>query len=129
MTVAEGGQSFTRYQLPVLLWALIIFVTSSIPSDELPKLDIFRFDKLIHSVVFFVFCALTHRAIRFQDKLPRLAKHQLVFSVVITVIYGLLDEIHQYFVPGRQSSVIDLSADALGGLLYVGLVWLRERSH
>jgi VanZ family protein len=29
-------------------------------------------------------------------------------------VLGTLDEFHQYFVPGRQSDVLDLLADAVG---------------
>ena len=35
--------------------------------------------------------------------------------------WGLIDEAHQFFVPGRVCSVLDVFADALGGLLV--LTW------
>jgi len=35
--------------------------------------------------------------------------------------WGVIDEAHQFFVPGRVCSVLDVSADALGGLLV--LTW------
>jgi len=37
-------------------------------------------------------------------------------AVVATVALGLLDEMHQSFVPGRFSDVLDLVADTIGGL-------------
>ena len=46
-------------------------------------------------------------------------------TVVATVLLGVLDELHQSFVPGRSSDLLDLVADSLGALaavlLYVGL--------
>ncbi|MFH0702641.1 MAG: VanZ family protein [bacterium] len=36
---------------------------------------------------------------------------------------GMTDEIHQYFVPGRTSDILDFFADTTGGLLGI-LVWL-----
>lgn len=46
-------------------------------------------------------------------------------TVVATVALGLLDEMHQSFVPGRFSDVLDLVADAIGAiaaaLLYVAM--------
>jgi len=45
-------------------------------------------------------------------------------SIILGVLYGLTDEIHQYFVPGRTSSLADLGADALGILLGV---WIFNR--
>jgi len=41
-----------------------------------------------------------------------------VWLVVLAVtLYGILDEIHQYFVPGRSADVYDALADASGALL------------
>ncbi|UTY25155.1 hypothetical protein E4N78_07050 [Treponema denticola] len=49
------------------------------------------------------------------------AQKYVLLVICITVLYGLSDEIHQYFVPNRSSSVYDLLADALGAFLAVGL--------
>jgi VanZ family protein len=42
-----------------------------------------------------------------------------VFSTaaLAAVLYGLSDEVHQSFIPGRDASVGDVVADALGALL------------
>jgi VanZ family protein len=36
---------------------------------------------------------------------------------MLTMAWGLFDEIHQAFVPGRSADVLDLGADALGALV------------
>ena len=41
-------------------------------------------------------------------------------AVVLAVLYGVTDEVHQAFVPGRSPDVADLAADALGATLAVG---------
>ena len=38
-------------------------------------------------------------------------------TVIATVALGLLDEMHQSFVPGRFSDVLDLLADTIGALV------------
>ncbi len=38
-------------------------------------------------------------------------------TVLITFLYGVSDELHQWFVPGRHADGIDVLADGLGGLL------------
>ncbi len=116
--------SFIRYQLPFILWATLIFVSSSIPGRSIPKINFPNADKIVHFIIFMVFCALTDRAIRFQSRVPLLAKYHLVFSVAVTVIYGMIDEGHQLFVPNRDPSLADLAADAVGASLYVGLFWI-----
>ena len=51
-------------------------------------------------------------------------------AVLMTSAAGLLDEVHQAFVPGRQADTFDLLADALGAvlgaLLYAGSSLLRR---
>ncbi len=37
-----------------------------------------------------------------------------LFAVYTAVLWGLLDEVHQSFVPGRSPDLIDLCADGLG---------------
>jgi VanZ family protein len=44
------------------------------------------------------------------------------------VAYGLGDEVHQLFVPGRLFDLADLAADAAGGALGSGAyLWLARR--
>lgn len=119
-------QNFIRYQLPVIAWAIVIFISSSIPSEDIPKIDVPSFDKLVHFGIFFVFAALTHRAIKHQRVFPFISHHDIVFTIAFTTLYGFLDELHQVFVPGRNPSTLDLMADALGACLYIGAAQLLK---
>jgi len=44
-------------------------------------------------------------------------KYLLLISLVFAVIYGISDEVHQYFVPGRIASIGDVIADSFGALI------------
>ena len=46
-----------------------------------------------------------------------------VAAILLSTGYGLTDEVHQMFVPGRVAEARDLIADALGATVGVGLVW------
>ena len=46
-----------------------------------------------------------------------------LFSFFVLVAYGILDEIHQFFVPGRFCSLIDLGFDSLG-ILFAFMIYL-----
>jgi len=51
-------------------------------------------------------------------------KHKTFFLVAIfvAILYGISDEIHQFFIPGRYCSLIDILTDSIGilssGILY-----------
>lgn len=44
-------------------------------------------------------------------------------ALIICVIYGLTDEIHQIFVPGRAFQVSDLVMDSVGSIIGIGFVY------
>lgn len=123
----ETKDTFLRYQLPLLVWALAIFIASSIPAADFPKSSIFSHDKLLHFIVFFGFALLLERALHHQDRFSSLARHSHLATLVLTVLYGSLDEFHQFFVPGRSPDVLDLLADTAGAAGAVVVVWLLNR--
>ncbi len=42
-----------------------------------------------------------------------------MISLSVVILYGLFDEFHQGFVPGRTSDIFDALADAVGGMIYI----------
>ena len=102
--------------LPVLVWAAVIFTFSSIPSlsTGLGTWDtILR--KGAHLTEYAVLGALLYRA---------LGREPLALAVGIA--YAATDELHQYFVPGRHASPVDVAIDAVGVAAGM-LLWLRFR--
>ena len=97
--------------LPPIGCALLIFALSSIESASLPSLEFKLADKLIHlgeyGLLGFLFA-------RFFVHLGW--KNPYLWAVLIASMYGVADEIHQYYVPGRTMEVYDWIADTLGGL-------------
>lgn len=52
----------------------------------------------------------------------------LGYSILITCLYGISDEIHQSFVLTRQADIFDGVADTLGGACGVILYYFFQRS-
>jgi VanZ family protein len=48
-------------------------------------------------------------------------------AFIFSVVYGVLDEYHQKFVPGRTADVYDLLADTGGALLFIAVAWMLKR--
>jgi len=112
-----------HYWLPVIVYCTAIFIQSSFPTTE--KLPAWPFlDKVLHVAVYALLGFLVFRAV----STGRLAKNlnlALLISALFTGLYGLSDEWHQSFVPGRSPEVADALADLIGGILGAGLGWLR----
>jgi len=46
----------------------------------------------------------------------------MVFSVLFCFFYGMSDEWHQSFVPGRDADWLDLAADTMGAVIAMGFI-------
>jgi VanZ family protein len=119
---------FFKYQFPAVAWALLIYFASSIPGTDLPDLFLLDYDKVIHCTIFFIFGVLTYRAFEPYPKPTSFSLKRAAVAVIIVVVYGTIDELHQGSVPGRTLDGYDLLADTIGGLLSGGFVyWYYHR--
>ena len=94
----------------VILIAIEIFFFSSLPGvagvGGNPWIA-----RAYHFIVFFLFSFFVLIAIKGKKKI----KASYIFAVLlISVLYALLDEFHQIFVPGRDANIVDILTDTLG---------------
>ncbi|MDR2186289.1 MAG: VanZ family protein [Treponema sp.] len=103
-------------KLPALVTAALIWVFSSQSVLPRPR-GIPGFDKAMH------FAAYAFLAAALNLWFPRKKRgclQALVLTACIASVYGIIDEIHQYFVPGRNCSFWDWTADTLGAAAGAG---------
>ncbi len=117
-------KEFSLNQLPLLIWMGLIFWLSSIPRIPVIHAPI-EIDKVVHTSVFFVLCWFSYRAFRYQSRFLSVQKYALVLALVLTALYGVTDEIHQRFVPGRTFDYFDMLADATGAVAFAILLQIR----
>jgi VanZ family protein len=98
----------------------LIFAVSSRP---LPAYVAVLPDWSTHAAAYAVLSVLTCRAVAGGFGLP-VGLREALLTVVFCTVYGITDEYHQSFVPGRQSSAWDVAKDATGALLGA---WLYRR--
>ena len=111
------------YWLPFFLWAVVIFSFSSIPTvrtSEIHWRD-FIVKKTAHVVEFFIFSLLLYRAmVNSNMKTDRLLLVTVIFAAFL---YGLTDEYHQSFTPGREPKVRDVIFDTIGSITAIYFLW------
>ncbi len=114
-----------RILWPLMLGLTIAFVSSQPVPDAFARL-MFNWDKLIHFTVFGLMGMLVARLEFVQRRLPFGA----MSAILIVSLFGVSDEIHQAFTPGRCCDLSDWVADTLGATTFVTLYarWTAWRS-
>lgn len=99
-----------------------IFFLSHQPGAELQFTMIPGFDKLAHACIYGVLAATAIYAFprKIRGSKPVLTGMMIV---LFCLLYGISDEYHQSFIPGRESSMGDVAADTVGAIILV-LGWL-----
>jgi VanZ family protein len=115
--------------LPMLGWMMFIFWASHQTETEINDrswvYQTFQFigsyfpaDKLVHGVVYGILGSLGALAMIYRPWL----------NWVICVIYGMSDEFHQSFIPGRSVEAMDVLADAVGAGVMIFLIFSMTRT-
>jgi VanZ family protein len=104
----------------------MIFFLSHQPGDAVLLPDISGLDKLAHILAYGCLAGTFLYGLHpFISKSKQ--KNVAVLVVLFCIIYGVADEYHQSFIPGRFVSLGDVLADALGALLVTGCWFLRVK--
>lgn len=108
-----------KYHILFAVLCISIFIESSFPSDSFPDKTFELEDKFVHFAIYFVLSVSAFLSFIRQKKINLLRERALVSIVIFTLIYGGLDEIHQYFVPGRSCDFYDWLANIAGSVFAV----------
>ncbi len=112
----KTDNNFFLFWFPVIVWAILIFALSSVSTFPKAVQPLFSFDKLAHAAEYAVFSFLLARAFG-SSKKNNFKKYFRVLAVICAIVYGMSDELHQYFVPMRTPSIIDLIYDSIGAMI------------
>ncbi len=104
-------KKFWLYWSPVIFYSALIWTLSSFSHLSVPVVPEFRFrDKCFH---FLEYAVLGLFVVRLFLNIFSF-KHVFAIAVLTASFYGVSDEIHQYFVPGRCVQISDIVADTIG---------------
>ena len=142
--MARFPRFVSRY-LPLIAWLAFIFFASSdnfnagntsriigplilwlFPSTSPETLAVIHAitRKLAHFTEYAILGFLAARAFRTSSH-PAMKRRWFLICLALVVVYALLDEYHQSFVPSRTASIYDSLIDMAGGLTV--LIFIRSR--
>ncbi len=104
----------------------LIYYLSAQPSLGVEEW-LFAQDKVAHAMVFGILSVLFLASMRQSTEVYPL--WQLWIAVGLTAMYGVFDEWHQAFVPGRSPDAWDVVADTIGALVAVALMYRLARPY
>lgn len=102
---------------PLILWTVFIYYLSSVPARDI-KTTIP--DYVVHMIEYGILSLLIYRVVAAVHG-ESVRSH--IGTWICAIIFGVTDEIHQFFIPGRTPSFRDLSFDALGAGLMLWVLW------
>jgi VanZ family protein len=111
------------FKFIAFIYAVLIFIISSIPQINPPFLGFEAEDKFYHFVEYSIFSLLLFLAF-FTAKTEFFRRNVFLFSCLIGIIYAYSDEFHQRLVPGRSYELYDFLADCLGIILVQAALWI-----
>ncbi|MBC5629750.1 VanZ family protein [Clostridium sp. NSJ-6] len=82
-------------------------------NKELGELATFIVRKAAHFTEYFILYLLTVNVMKYYFGIKRAILYALIFSI----FYACTDEIHQYFIPGREMAFKDVLIDSSGASL------------
>ncbi|MDP2628986.1 MAG: VanZ family protein [Nanoarchaeota archaeon] len=94
----------------IILISIEIFYISSLPGS----VEVGGNEWIAITYHFTIFFLLTFFIFTSIMKNEKIKLRKVLFVVLISLIYALLDEIHQIFVPLRDASIRDILIDSIG---------------
>jgi VanZ family protein len=137
---------FVSHYLPLIAWLAFISFASSdnfnagntsriigplilwlFPNSSPETLAVVHFvtRKIAHFTEYAILGFLAARAFRTSPR-PAINQRWFLICVTLVVVYALLDEYHQSFVPSRTASIYDSLIDMAGGLTVLIFIIFRK---
>lgn len=107
----------------LIIYSILIFIFSSRPEVGVEQY-FYGQDKVMHFVIYGIhtfFCLLA-----LCYNLLSLKFIQYFLALILSVSYGIFNEIYQYFIPERQFSFGDILANSLGIITFLFLVYIFQ---
>jgi len=104
-----------KYRFFLFSYLIVILLVSSIAGRNFPDSKLFTFDKILHVIEYSILGFLVTRSY------PGISVIRIVIILLSCFSFSALDEYWQSFIPGRNSSGLDILADNIGVWIGAGI--------
>jgi len=113
-----------RLAMPVLVMVVLWLSSSKPPSSRAPSMLRALLHNGAHVVAYFGLAGAWMLALssRSGARAGVPSRRIVLASLVLSIAYGVIDELHQSFVPGRHCSLWDIACDVCGSIIAVTLL-------
>jgi VanZ family protein len=105
-----------KYLLAVVAYCAFIYQESSGPIPMQADQSIPGIDKVAHALLYGGLAALVSLGMRRSSR-AYAPRAQFYLPILFAFLYGISDEIHQYYVPSRNFDPWDVAANTAGAIL------------
>lgn len=110
------------FYIPLVLYWILLLVLTSLPSDALPTVAFS--DKVNHFLAYFGLAVLLGGTLYHQKRFSFFSVNYVLATIIISSVYGIIDELHQLFIPGRYAEFYDWLANFTGVLAGTFLIYM-----
>ncbi|HSS45360.1 MAG TPA: VanZ family protein [Thermoanaerobaculia bacterium] len=111
----SASQSLGAARVWAAAWGIFLLALTSWPSP--PRVPILsgvpHFDKLVHGMLYAVEAFLLYRSVKWPGR-PRFTLSRVLVILGAMAVWGVADETHQAWIPGRSMEAGDVAADVAG---------------
>ncbi len=123
---------FWKYNLPTIIWAIFVLFLTLLPGNQMPDMtfdltDFLKFDKVAHFFVFAVLVCLMSIGFTKQNTYSNIHFKPVRHALLVSILYGIMIEIAQSYIPERNFEFSDLVANTFGSGLGVCLFYVIYR--
>jgi len=116
-----SSDSFSAGNTSRIIGPLVLWLFPNTSAETLATIHLIT-RKLAHFTEYAILAFLAARAFRTSPN-PAISRHWFLISAALIIVYALIDEYHQSFVPSRTGTIYDSFIDIGGGmiaLIFVG---------
>ena len=121
-----SSNGFSASNTSRIIGPLVLWLFPNTTADQLTTIHVLT-RKLAHFAEYAILALLAARAF-WTSPSPTLKRRWFWISLALIVVYALVDEYHQSFVPSRTASIGDSFIDIAGGLTVLLVLRMRLRS-